>query len=114
MRNLAAFALTVGGFKMAVSTIHGAGYIAEKATAGLIVGHAYCLAAYYGGAIDTAYQIGHNGNHLSVDIADSIGYGINAIADGIAHNIDNIDSFYISRAKGVENFLNNVYRWWQT
>ena len=102
-QNLGWLVLAVGGFKMTTRTLHGAGYIGEKAAGALIMGHAYCFGARLGGAIDALYQINHKGDHLSVDIADSIGYGI-----------DSIDSFYMSRAKGVENFLNNVYRWWQT
>ena len=85
--------LTIGGAKMTVGTIAGAGYAIERFT-GLVIGaHAWCAGSYVGGGIDALYQSHHGGDHL---------ISMRAI------------DWYVNKEQGVEDFLIKFHEWWKS
>lgn len=82
--------IALGGSKMAVGTLAGAGYAIEKFTGVVLGAHAWCIGAHIGGGVDSLYQYHHGGHHIG----------------------ENLSDWYISQERGVENFLVNFYEWW--
>lgn len=82
-----------GGRKMPINIIFRAGSLGERFSAVGAASGAYCYGTFFGGAVDSLYQMYHEGEHLA---------GTRVV------------DWYIAKEKGVQDFLIKFYDWWKS